>query len=190
MSKRNISFICFLMLLSLVCVGFSAWNINIDDSAIGTIEVDNILDAVETMCEVFEYYDDTFLNRKNENGDTVFEFSNTGYIIITANLKVDEIKKYTNLALSLTLEQKRQDVDSIVNITYITNIYLDSPNGTPQQIVYSDYSVSTKIPLSDQINATYVFYIEFNVTNDNKTAFFNALLSGVSFNYLVTIEGE
>lgn len=190
MSKRNISFICFLMLLSLVCVGFSAWNINIDDSAIGTIEVDNILDAVKTECEVFEYYDDAFLTRKEENGDTIFEFSKTGYIIITANLNVGEIQKYSNLALSLTLEQKQQDVDSIVNNTYIKNIYLDSPSGTPQEITYSNYSVSTKIPLNDQINATYVFYIEFKVTDDNKTAFFNALLSGVSFNYLVTIEGE
>lgn len=201
MSKRNISFVSFLMLLSLICVGFASWNINISDSAIGTIEVDSLLDAITTTYESFEYYNNSFLDiTKDENGNTTVTQSDTGYIKITANLNTAEINKYNNLAISLTLEQKQKDTEtSIVDKTYIKNIYLGENKETTldtNDIVYNtnNRSVSTKIKL-DTPNVTqsvYVFYIEFSVANvEDKAAFFNALLKkGASFSYLVTIEGE
>lgn len=203
MSKRNISFVSFLMLLSLICVGFASWNINISDSAIGTIEVDSLLDAITTTYESFEYYNNSFLDiTKDENGNTTVTQSDTGYIKITATLNTQEINKYNNLAISLTLEQKQKNTEtSIVNSTYVTNIYLDLGENkkttlNTNDIVYNtdNRSVSTKIKL-DTPNVTqsvYVFYIEFSVANvTDKAAFFNALLKkGASFSYLVTIEGE
>lgn len=198
MSKRNISFVCFLMLLSLVCVGFASWNINISDSTIGTVQVDSLLDAITTTYESFEYYNNSFLDiTKDDTGKTTFvKQSDTGYIKITANLNTAEINKYNNLLISLTLEQKQKDTEtSIVSKTYIKNIYLGENKETPLNITYNNdnRSVSTKINL-DTPNVTqsvYVFYIEFKVTDTNKTAFFNALLYyAASFSYLVTIEGE
>lgn len=195
MSKRNISFVCFLMLLSLVCVGFASWNINISDSAIGTVEVDSLLDAITTTYESFEYYNNSFLDITKDDTGTITEVkqSDTGYIKITANLNTAEINKYNNPVISLTLEQKQKDTEtSIVNNTYIKNIYLGENKETPLNIAFNDTErlVSTRINL-DTPNVTqsvYVFYIEFKVTD---TDFFDALLTkNASFSYLVTIEGE
>lgn len=201
MSKRNISFVCFLMLLSLVCVGFASWNINISDSTIGTVQVDSLLDAITTTYESFEYYNNSFLDITKDDTGTITEVkqSDTGYIKITANLNTAEINKYNNLVISLTLEQKQKNTEtSIVNKTYITNIYLGENKDTKVDSSAINYdndnrSVSTKINL-DTPNVTqsvYIFYIEFKVTDTNKTAFFDALLTqNASFSYLVTIEGE
>lgn len=195
MSKRNISFVCFLMLLSLVCVGFASWNINISDSTIGTVQVDSLLDAITTTYESFEYYNNSFLDiTKDDTGKTTQVLqSDTGYIKITANLNTAEINKYNNLVISLTLEQKQKDTaTSIVNSTYITNIYLGENKETPLNITFNNAErfVSTEItPKENQ--SVYIFYIEFKVTDTNKTAFFNELLKeNASFSYLVTIEGE
>lgn len=196
MSKRNISFVCFLMLLSLVCVGFASWNINISDSTIGTVQVDSLLDAITTTYESFEYYNNSFLDiTKDDTGKiTEVKQSDTGYIKITANLNTAEINKYNSLVISLTLEQKQKDnnTTSIVNDTYVTNIYLGENKETPLKITFNDTErlVSTRIT-PNVTQSVYVFYIEFKVTDTNKTAFFNALLTkNASFSYLVTIEGE
>lgn len=202
MKRLNIGFISFLMLLSLVCIGFSSWNIVYDqsDSVIGNIDVDEILpNVITTEYECFKYYGNKFLSYSNDsNENTVVDLSDTGYISINIKfIDIDKIKSYKNPTLNLLLEEKSPNNIShnIINNTYITNVSfsLNDSNFTASSLIFNNNTLNVTYSLNfDSVNlsdATYVLKIEFKVTDENRDAFFESLfLDNVTFSYLVTVE--
>lgn len=201
MNKRlPITFISMLMLISLVCVGFSAWVIedslsNVNGEANGSIEVDDIISDtspyIQTTEKMFYYYDDSFLNiEKDELGNvTSITQTDTGYITINVEVDTANIPNYTNAKLSLTFSQTNTSVDNLLSNTYLKNIYVNSKSGTTMEVTYKDHAINATYSLST-ISTNYTIYIEFNVSNTDTVYFSNLLDNNISFSYILSIEGD
>lgn len=202
MNKRlPITFICILMLVSLVCVGFSAWSIgdSMSDSSTdvtGSISVDDVISSentyITTTATVFEYYDDSFLliERDGEGSITSLIQSDTGYISISAAINKSLLPSYEKALIKITFEQTNKEVANLLTSDYVTDINIRGNSGTNFIITYSDYGLTAELGNISTISESYLFDIIFTVSNTDTTFFSTLLNNNVGFTYSITIEGD
>lgn len=173
MKRLNIGFISFLMLLSLVCIGFSSWNIVYDqsDSVIGNIDVDEIVDGTKYIsCTEFTLFDFFKTGFVNENGCISYK----GTINSRFNINLDECRNsFTNSnSLEVVIDLSRTDIskfnqNNLISINHsIKYNGIDLSNVTTT-INSNDYILTFDLPILDDTNSInleiiYIFQIENN----------------------------
>lgn len=203
MQKISISFISFLMILSLVSIGFCSWNIvvvNYDNTISGSIQTDSVINGSDYISNkefiLFDYSKSGFVNdgilSYNGSIKTKFEinlknceqqFGKESNLHVIVNLKRDNINKFNKtgfIDMGYTITYNNQNITSVTN-TITNNEYI------------IDFEIDF-IENMDITNLEIIYNFQINKTNNGLTYFketiYPELMSNNSFGISAKISGK
>lgn len=158
MKRLNIGFISFLMLLSLVCIGFSSWNIVYDQSdyVMGNINVDEIIDGTKYIsCTEFTLFD--FFKTGFVNSEGVISYTANINSKFSINLEECRNKFTSSNSLEVIIDLSRSSLFKFNRENYLlmshsityNSTSIDNVNAVKNQ---NDYILTFELPLLDDVD--------------------------------------
>lgn len=181
--KLKCTILMILVSLAMFSVGFASWSItnnSLSSHVIGTVEIDDVInceDYITTYAEIFEYYDDCFVQVvQDDNGDVIDVLtSNIGYITIHISIDITKLKEIyrnsDNVTIATTLKYYESSSVALLSSAFLTNMYINSiGNEATSKIYATNIATSTYqiLNILDIVVPTLEldFIFEFTV-NDN-----------------------
>lgn len=176
MKRLNIGFISFLMLLSLVCIGFSSWNIVYDrsDYVNGNIDVDEIIDGTKYIsCTEFTLFD--FFKTGFVNSDGIISY--TANINSKFNINLEECREeFTNsTSLEVIIDLSRSNLSKFnstdsLSMTHTITYNSTSISGVDAVTNQNDYILTFELPLLTELNTIELQIVYTLEINDSSAA--------------------